>query len=81
MDIVQALRQEETKLSQQLTAVQGVIAAFNGRVTGAMSIRHTSAINGLGGQRTMSAAGRARISRAAKARWAKLRAEKAKKAK
>ena len=81
MDIVQALRQEETKLSQQLTAVQGVIAAFNGRVTGAMSTRHTSAINGLGGQRTMSAAGRARISRAAKARWAKLRAEKAKKAK
>ncbi len=81
MDIIGALRQEESKLRRQLTAVQGAIAALNGGKTVA-SRRNVSSPNGTDGKRTMSAAVRARISRTAKARWAKIKAaEKAKKAK
>jgi len=79
MDIITVLRQEESKLQKQLTAVQGAIAALNGAAKTMASPRHASGPNGIGGKRTMSAAGRARISRAAKARWAKFRAKKAKK--
>jgi hypothetical protein len=81
MDIIQALRQEEAKLNQQLIAVQGAIAALDGGSKTVISPGHTSSQTGTIRKRTMSAAGRARISRAAKARWAKIRAAKAKKAK
>jgi hypothetical protein len=84
MDIIGALQQEESKLQRQLTAVQGAIAAFNGGARTAVSPGHASSPNGTRGKRskrTMSAAVRARISRKAKARWAKIRAEKAKKVK
>jgi hypothetical protein len=43
-----------------------------------VSPSHTNSPNGVNGKRTMSAAVRARISRAAKARWAKIRAEQSK---
>jgi hypothetical protein len=79
MNIVEALHNEESKLQRQLVAVRGAIVALNGGTT-AVSPRHVSSPNAKI-KRTMSAAGRARISRAAKARWAKIRAEKAKKAK
>jgi hypothetical protein len=81
MDIVGALRQEESKLRRQLTAVQGAIAALNGASKTVASRRNVSSPNGIHGKRTMSAAVRAKISRTAKARWAKIKAEKAKKAK
>jgi hypothetical protein len=81
MEILDALKQEEAKLQRQLTAVQGAIAALNGGGKTAISLGHTGSPNGASGKRTMSASVRARISRAAKARWAKIRAEKAKKAK
>jgi len=81
MDIIGALRQEEAKLHRQLTAVKSAIAALNGGGTTVVSPGHTSRPNGASGKRTMSAAVRARISQKAKARWAKIRAEKAKKAK
>lgn len=81
MNIIEALRQEESKLQRQLTAVQGAITALNGGAKTAGSPIRTSTPNGASGKRTMSAAVRARISRKAKARWAKIRAEKAKKAK
>lgn len=81
MNIIGALKQEESKLQRQLTAVQDAIVALNGAGGIAASLRHSSSANGAQPKRTMSAAGRARISRAAKARWAKIRAEKAKKAK
>jgi hypothetical protein len=81
MDIIGALRQEESKLRRQLTAVRGAIAALNGSTRSVASRHHVSSPNGARGKRTMSAAVRARISRSAKARWAKIRAEKAKKAK
>jgi len=78
MDIVSALKDEEAKLQHQLTAVKTAISALNGGSTTAVSPGHTSSPNGASGKRTMSAAGRANISRATKARWAKIRAEKAK---
>ena len=80
MNIIEALKQEESKLHRQLTAVQRAIAALNGGSTPAVSPGPTSSPNGTG-KRTMSAAVKAKIARAAKARWAKIRAEKAKKAK
>jgi hypothetical protein len=81
MDIVGALKQEEAKLQRQLTAVHGAIAALNGGSTVAVSPGHTSSPNGASAKRTMSAAVRAKIARSARARWAKIRAAKAKKAK
>jgi hypothetical protein len=81
MSIIVALKQEESKLQQQLTAVQGAIAALNGSGKTIVSSRHTSDPKVASGKRRMSAAGRRRISRAAKARWARIRAEKAKKSK
>jgi hypothetical protein len=78
MNIIGALREEELKLKRQLTAVQGAIAALNG---GAKTVVSPIRTNGTISKRTMSPEHRARISRATKARWAKFRAEKAKKAK
>jgi hypothetical protein len=81
MDIIGALQQEESNLQQQLKAVQDAIAALNSGAPDLSSSDHTSSRNGASGKRTMSAAVRARIARAARARWAKIRAEKGKKAK
>lgn len=81
MKIVQALREEEVKLQRQLMAVQGAIAALSGATKNVASHRAGSSSNGMSPKRTMSAAVRARISRKAKARWAKIKAEKAKKSK
>ena len=77
MDILAALRQEEGKLQHQLKGLQIAIAALNGSHSRATVVTP----NGATRRRTMSAAARARISKATKARWAKFRAEKAKKAK
>jgi hypothetical protein len=81
MNIVEALKQEESKLQHQLTAVKSAIAALNGGRNTALSADHSSSPNGNPAKRTMSAAVRAKISRTSKARWAKIKAEKAKKAK
>jgi hypothetical protein len=77
MDILAALRQEEGKLQHQLKGIQVAIAALNGSHSRATIVTP----NGATRRRTMSAAARARISKATKARWAKFRSEKAKKAK
>ena len=76
MDILPVLKQEEAKLQRQLAGIQGAIKALNGR---ASSIP-TSKVVGPE-KRVMSAAARAKISKATKARWAKFRAEKGKKGK
>ena len=81
MDIVEALREEESKLHRQLAAVKTSIAALNGGSTTVISPGHIRSANGASRKRTLSAAGRAAIVRATKARWAKIRAEKAKKGK
>jgi hypothetical protein len=80
MNILVALKQEEAKLQQQLKGIHGAIAALNGfhhRSSQSGAVSHKA----VGGKRTMSAAARAKISKATKERWAKFRAEKAKKAK
>jgi len=80
MDILVALKQEQVKLQQQLKGIQGAILALNG--SHPAPFRQQLVLhNGAGRKRTMSAAARAKISKATKARWAKFRAEKAKKAK
>jgi hypothetical protein len=78
MNIIGALKQEKSKLQRQLAAVQGAIAALNGRAKTVVSLGRASSADGAKPKRTLSAAGRARISRAAKARWAKIKAKKAK---
>jgi hypothetical protein len=79
MDILGALRQEQGKLQHQLKGIQIAIAALNGSHTA--SSGREIVTRSVSRKRTMSAAARARISKATKARWAKFRAEKAKKAK
>lgn len=81
MDIIEVLQQEESTLQRQLTAVQSAIAALNGGAKTVISPGRTSSPNGTSSKRVMSAAVRAKIARSAKSRWAKIRAEKAKKAK
>ena len=97
MDILAALNQEEAKwekevsaAQQQLDKVRAAIKLFRGGTTG----KRTSGLGGSGKatgssrtkttqgkKRVMSAAARARISKATKERWAKFRAAKAKVAK
>jgi hypothetical protein len=85
MDILVALRQEEAKFEKQVSAAQqqldNVRAAMkllggmsgSGKATGGNSAKTTG-----GKKRVMSAAARAKISKATKERWAKFRAAKAK---
>ena len=80
MDILMALRQERARLQQQLKAIEGAILALNDSQPAASRAK-VATHKGVGAKRTMSAAGRAKISKLTKARWAKFRAEKAKKAK
>lgn len=75
MNILEALHSEEGKLHRQLSAIRGAIAALNGSAKPAVQIysqKHTN------GRRQMSAATRAKISRRAKARWARIRAGQSK---
>ncbi len=77
MNILAALRREEAKLKKQADKVRQQLDALRG----AMKF-----LGGKGGsskpsgrkKRVMSAAARAKISKATKARWAKFRAAKAK---
>ena len=88
MDILAALKQEEAKFEKEVSAAQqqldNVRAAMkllggmngSGKATGGNSGKATDEK-----KRVMSAAARARISKATKERWAKFRAAKAKVAK
>ena len=85
MDILAALRQEEAKwekevraAKQQLDNVRAAIKLLGGtgssvKTTGSSTVKTPGAK-----KRVMSAAARARISKATKERWAKFRAAKAK---
>jgi len=79
MQIIKLLKEEESKLQKQLTAIQGAIAALNGHGAKITSRARAGSANTSSGKRTLSAAGRAAISRAAKARWARIRAQKTRK--
>lgn len=73
MNILVALKNEEAKLQQQLRAIQAAIRALHGS--------DQASFRGGTGRRTMSAAAREKISKAAKERWAKYRAGNASKRK
>ena len=79
MDILAAIKSEERKLESQLNKLQrqlnGVRAAA--KALGGSTVRELKTVK----RHVLSAAARAKISKATKARWAKFRAEKAKKAK
>jgi len=83
MDILTALRQEQTKLQHQLKGIETAITALNGSANGSQWTSRADAGSHVGviRRRTMSAAAKAKISKATKERWARYRAEKAKKAK
>jgi len=76
MEILTALKQEEAKLQHQLTGIRSAIAALGG----GYSASSVTARHGKSGKakRVVSAALRAHLSRKAKERWAKVRAEKSK---
>jgi hypothetical protein len=80
MDILVALKQEESKLQKQLKGIQGAILAFDG-ARGTSSRSGTASHRNVSTRRTLSVAARAAISKATKARWAKFRVDKAKRAK
>ena len=79
MDLLAAIKREERKLEKELGKLQrqlnGVRAAA--KALSATTVRKVAQVK----KRVMSAAARAKISKATKARWAKFRAEKNKKAK
>ena len=85
---IDALRSAADFLESEMDAVEtppcdrlpSAIAALNGVSTAAVLPERTSP-NVASSKRTLSPAGRANIVRAAKTRWAKIRAAKAKKAK
>jgi hypothetical protein len=85
MDILAALRKEEAKFEKQVGAAQQqldtvreaikLVAGMNGGV----NLKSKPVITQVAGKRkkrVLSAAARAKISKATKARWAKFRAEK-----
>jgi hypothetical protein len=77
MEILTALKQEEAKLQHQLTSIRAAIAALGGGYgTSSVTARHAKSGRA---KRVVSAALRAHLSRKAKERWAKVRAEKNKK--
>jgi hypothetical protein len=79
MDLLAAIKREERKLERELNKLQhqlnGVRAAA--KALGSKVSREVTQVK----KHVMSAAARAKISKATKARWAKFRAEKNKKAK
>ena len=74
MDLLSAIKREERKLEKELAKLQdklsGVRAAA--KALGDTTVREVAQVK----KRVMSAAARARISKATKARWAKFRAQK-----
>jgi hypothetical protein len=85
MDILAALKQEEAKWEkkvstarQQLDNVRAAIKMLGGMGSTGKATASSSGKTTDGKKRVMSAAARAKISKASKERWAKFRAAKAK---
>jgi hypothetical protein len=78
MDLLAAIKREERKLEKELTKLQGRLSGVRAaaKALGDTTIREITQVK----KRVLSAAARAKISKATKARWAKFRAQ-AKKAK
>ena len=77
MDLLAAIKREERKLEKELGNLQGKLSGLRAaaKALGRESVREVIQVK----KRVLSAAGRAKISRAAKLRWAKVKAEKSKK--
>jgi hypothetical protein len=79
MDLLAAIKREERKLEKELSKLQNKLSGFRAaaKALGGSAIREVTQVK----KHVMSAAARAKISKASKARWAKFRAEKNKKTK
>jgi hypothetical protein len=79
MKILAAIKREERKLEKQLGKLQHHLAGLRAaaKALGSSTVREATRVK----KRVLSAAAKAKIGRATKARWAKFRAEKAKKGK
>jgi hypothetical protein len=79
MDLLAAIKREERKLQKELSTLQGHLSGVRAaaKALGSKASREVAQVK----KRVMSAAARAKISKASKARWAKFRAEKSKKGK
>jgi t-SNARE complex subunit (syntaxin) len=76
MNILAAIKREEKKLEKQMSKLQHQL---NGIRSAAEALGHSAAVEVKGAKkRALSAAGRAAIAKAAKKRWAKVRAAKKK---
>jgi hypothetical protein len=85
MDILAALRKEEAKFEKQVGAAQQQLDTVReaiklvARMNGGVNLKRKPVITQVSGKRkkrVLSAAARAKIGKATKARWAKFRAEK-----
>jgi hypothetical protein len=78
MDLLAAIKREERKLERELSKLQGKFYGLRAaaKALSDSTIREVTRVK----KRVLSAAAKARISKATKARWAKFRAEKGKKA-
>jgi hypothetical protein len=73
MSILAAIRREEKKVKKQLTKLQGDL---NGLQSAAQALGKSAGRDlNSAKKRVLSAAGRAKMSKAAKKRWAKFKAE------
>jgi hypothetical protein len=79
MDLLAAIKREERKLEKELSKLQGKLNGIRAaaKALGHPTVREVTEVK----KRVMSAAARAKISKATKLRWARFRAEKNKKAK
>jgi hypothetical protein len=77
MDLLAAIKREERKLQKELSTLQGQLIGVRAaaKALGSKASREVAQVK----KRVMSAAARAKISKASKAWWAKFRAEKSKK--
>ena len=79
MDLLAAIKREERKLEKEFAKLQSKLSGVRGaaRALGDTTIKEVAQVK----KRVMSAAARAKISKATKARWAKFRAQAKKLAK
>jgi len=79
MDLLAAIKREERKIDKESSKLQGKLNGVRAaaKALGDKTVREVPQVK----KRALSAAARAKISRATKARWARFRAGKNKKAK
>ena len=77
MDLLAAIKREERKLEKQLSKLQSELSGVKAaaKALGSKASREVTQVK----KRVMSAAARAKIGKATKARWARFRTEKNKK--